>query len=449
MNFTKTFLIGLLVTTLTFSACRTKGEEDLTNKPVELTYYKMFDDSNVIDPIIKSFTAKRPNVKINYRQFTDFDDYMTTILNELAEGEGPDIFSMQNTWFASNLKKVVPMPESLGNASQFEEIFVEVAAEDLVHENEDGKREIYAMPMTVDTLALYYNKAHFEDRIPERGRPAATWEGIKNDVSRLNKTDNSVSRFETSGIALGLSENISRAVDILYLLFLQYDVDFYDTRGDSFIADFANNEAAEAVNFFLSFANEQNKHYSWNKFVTSDDSLEEVSAFARGDTSMFISYSYAYDQVLNQIGVLENKGVDTIEVEDIRVAPIPQVFDPDLSGEKRVAYASYFAEAVSRNSEHPDVAWDFILELTQAQHLEDYFEATNKPTSRRDMIADQSEDLIFGVFASQIGYSESFPVLDYASYKNWFDSLINKAAASGFRVSTSDLQEVENLINEI
>lgn len=57
--------------------------EDYTG--VELTYYKVFDDSDVIEPFINEYLAAHPGLKIRYRKFVDFDEYQKTILDEMAE----------------------------------------------------------------------------------------------------------------------------------------------------------------------------------------------------------------------------------------------------------------------------------------------------------------------------------------------------------------------------
>lgn len=454
----KKFLVLFLILVFTvtvFSGCRKKTSEQVKENysGVELTYYKVFDDSDVIEPYIKEYIADHPGLKINYKKFSDFEEYQKVILNEMAEGEGPDIFSMPNTWFMSNYKKLAPLPENLGTPEAFAATFVESAYKDLVRPDRDGFLRIFALPMTVDNLALYYNKEHFEDNIPTQGKPSLTWEGIKEDVVLLNKQDNSFDRFDVSGIALGRADNISRAVDILYLLFLQYGVEFYDDDITEavFAGKFGNAlsyPGLKALEFFASFADPEQKNYSWNEFTAEDDlEDQEIQAFAEGKVSMILGYSYTYDLIVNYLGVLDSKGIDTIEKSSIRTAPVPQLYDPKVSKEKRVTYASYFAETVSHNSKHADLAWDFLLFLTSKENLAKYFEDTHKPTSRRDLIDDQKKDPIYGVFASQVGYSESFPILDYYAYKDVFSEVINRANIDG--INKSALTYAQDLINEI
>ncbi|MFH1284360.1 MAG: extracellular solute-binding protein [Candidatus Peregrinibacteria bacterium] len=458
MSYTKKTVSLLLVFSILasffLSGCRTKEPvAALKNYDgIELTYYKVFDDSDVIEPMIQQYQTDHPGLKIHYKKFSDFDEYQRTILNEMAEGEGPDIFSMQNTWFTGNYKKLVPMPDTFGGSQAFEPTFVDVAYKDLVRTDQNGIERVYGLPMTVDTLALYYNKDQFEDRIPEKGKPSATWEGIKEDVQLLNKEDNSFDRFDVSGIAMGRADNIDRGVDILYLLFLQYGVKFYnDNISEAIFATQQGGGASaypglSALDFYTSFADSSQKNYSWNEFTADDDSeYKEIDTFAAGDVSMIVGYAYTYDLIIDAISGLDAKGLKTIDKDAIRIAPIPQLYDPAVSSEKRVTYASYFAETVSRNTEYPDLAWDFLVFMTSKDNLKYYFDKTHNPTSRRDMIDDQKKDPIYGVFASQAGYAESFPILEYYAFKGIFSDVVSKANTEGS--NRSELVHAQDQIN--
>ena len=205
------FLIAVFIASFGLSGCRKKAPAPAkkTYNGIVMNYYKVFDDKEVIKPAIEKFEVDHPGIKINYRQFSDFQEYQNVILNEMAEGAGPDIFSMPNTWFMSNYKKIYPAPVTLATPDLFQKVFVDVAYKDLVRTDQDGLEQVYALPMTVDTLALYYNKAHFHDSISERGSPSSTWEGIKEDISLLKKEDNSFERFAVVGLAKVVSEIFS------------------------------------------------------------------------------------------------------------------------------------------------------------------------------------------------------------------------------------------------
>lgn len=457
------FVAGFLIFSclgLFLSGCFRKEEPQQNKKPeaVELVYYKLFDDEDVMRPLIQQYQAEHPNVSIRYRKFTDPVAYEQLIVNELAEGEGPDIFSVPNTWFLPNSKKTAPLSPETFSPKQFEETFVSVASKDLVlRDPRDSQTKVFGIPLTVDTLAVYYNKAAYEDKIPSRGRPPETWEELKDDVFQLSKKDNSFERFEVAGIAMGRADNILRATDILYLLMLQYKTTFYNSniskaefsKQQSSTAGGLNlNPATEALKLYTSFSLPANKNYSWNTYLADSKSPnKELETFARGKVVMIFGYSYLYEQLDAVIKDLQAKGVNTIDPKNIRIASVPQVINPKTSTEKRDAYAHYYAETVSRTSQHADVAWDFLLFLSSQENLKYYNQKTHNPTSRRDMIEDQKKDPIYGVFAEQIGYAESFPMYDSQEYNTIFSKAIESVLATGSPIEA--IRSAEDALNTL
>lgn len=458
----KKILAGLLVWMILFSfgGCfeKTKTDKPTTPETIELVYYRMFDDEDVIKPLISEYQSKHPNVRIIYRKFSEINEYLDLVVNELAEGEGPDMMSVPNYWVLRNVKKINPLPETMMSVPQFEQTFVSVAKSDLVlRDPYGGGDKIYGIPLMVDTLALYYNKAAYEDKIPSRGRPASTWEELKEDVFLLTKKDNSFERFEVAGIALGRADNVARAVDVLYLLMLQYKASLYNENISK--AEFSRqkstqatgesiNPATEALNLFSSFALPANKNYSWNAYLSDPASSDkELETFAKGKVVMIFGYSYLYEQILAKIKELRQKGVTTINESDIKIAVVPQIIDPAVSSEKRDAYANYFVETVSRTSDHPQEAWDFLMFLSSKENIKYYGDKTHRPTSRRDMIEEQKVDPVYGVYAEQTGYAESFPIYDQVKYSEIFSRAIDSVLAT---ISPSDAIKVaESAINEI
>jgi len=453
-NFKKVLSVLLVLSFLiALPSCifRTKDPlppEDKTLKT--LTVYNMYDSNDVFDSLIQKYVANHPYTNIVYKKFTNFKDYETEILNGLAEGEGPDIFAMPNNWFIKNRKKLVPMPDALGTVDAFRSIFVDVAANDLITTDSGGVEHAYGVPMYVDNLALYYNKDQYEDRVPTRGKPATTWDGIKNDVYALTKTGPAPSYFDVAGIAMGKSKNIVNAVDILYALMIQFGTAFYDSTMSNCILASSGSTAtgevpsASALDFYTSFSNSSQKHYSWNEYMAADYGSSDIAAFAAGKVSMIFGYSTTYPQILAQINSLKEKGVSVIDVSAIKTAPFPQLNDPAVSTNKRDTYASYFAFGVSRTTKFSDAAWDFLTFITSPENERYYFEKTNKPTSRRDLIAEEKLDPLYGTFVNQVGYAESFPIVDIEKYNEMFSSAID--AVNNGKSSRNTLTTIQDTI---
>lgn len=424
-------ILILLISISSLSGCRTKfGSNSTPQEDITLTFYGLFDSEDIYQPLIQQYEAENKNVNIIYKKFTNPDDYLDLIVNELAQGEGPDIFMMHNTWFPKNYKKLTPAPDTIVNPDIFRSLFVDVTAEDLIIPDDSGVEQIWGMPLYVDTLALYYNDAYLEEAVPSRGRPGETWEEIASDVTQLNREDKSFSRFERAGIAMGRTDNILRAFDIIMMLMLQYDVNFYsdDLTKVAFSSD---ENAMNALELYASFALPSQKNYSWNEYLADADSDEkEIETFASGQLSMMLGYSYAYDDIVNEISTLKSKGEKTIDISDVKIQETPQVYDPNTSAETRKAYASYFVPVVSRTSQHSEEAWSFLASLVSEDNLSYYNEETHRPSALRSLISDEMEDPIYGTFAAQVGYAKSVPMSDQKKYEEIFLGGIDKILAT-------------------
>lgn len=433
-------LIPLLIFTLLFTSfgcLRTKDQPAKKDK-IELVYYKLFDNEEIFTPLIQEFESKYKHIKIKYKKFTDPKEYEDLIINELAEGEGPDIFSIHNTWITKHRKKLTSLPKTLITPEEFRNTFVKVAADDSIRIDENNEEQIYSVPLTIDTLALYYNEEYFEDKIPSKGKPSEMWEDLKEDVFKLTKKDKSFERFEIAGIAMGRSDNILRAVDILYMLMIQNKTEFYNEDYAEAVFSTSQGISSEgkkynpgqaALELYTTFALPSSKYYCWNNVIADPKNPEkEIATFVKGKTAMIFGYSYLYEEIKNLIKAYDAKNTPHIKETDIKIALAPQVFDPEKTNDLDT-YASYFSETVARTSKHPEEAWQFILFLSSKENQQYYNEKTHKPTSRRDLIQEQTKDPIYGIFAQQIGYAKSLIILDKDKYDKIFaqaiDDIIN------------------------
>lgn len=412
------FLCCVLVFSLT--SCRSKSTDapssSTTLEKVNLTFWNVFDSTDTFKGQIQAYESKHPNVKISYRKFSNPKEYEDLLINEIAQGEGPDIFAIHNTWVDKHKKKISPFPigktTSPLNEQIFDETFFHVASQDLIR---DGI--IYAIPLYIDTLALYYNKQIFQDNIPNSDKPAETWEDIKSQSAQITKENNSIERFSVSGIAMGRSDNISQALNIFYTLLAEYGVQFFSEAQGK--AVFASQQEViegagtpfspfeEALKLFSSFGNPAFKNYAWNDAITSfSENGKELYPFLQGKVGMIAGYSYLYDDLIQMRRQMKTVAESTIDESDIGVVEFPQILAFSESG-KRDVVADYYPLTVSRNSAHADYAWDFIQSLASKESLADYYEKTKKPTSRKDLVDEQMVDPIYGVFARQASYAKS------------------------------------------
>jgi len=434
----KTVTIFILISFLfNFAGCRKKTQPNQENKnlpqKIELVWWHLFDPCDTFIGQIQAFESEYKNVRILCKKFSNPLETEKLIINEIAEGEGPDIFSIQNTKVQEHHRKIIPIPANIMIPQQFKDTFFAVASDDLILETESSVEGIYALPLYIDTLALYYNKSMFRDRLPATDKPGETWEEIKEQVYALVKKNNSVERFATVGLAAGRSDNIHRAIDILKLLLLQLDTKMFDNGKAIFALQNGTLPGSgkpfypgrEALKVYTSFALPSYKNYSWNKLITSfTGDSKEVGVFVNKKAAMIFGYSWLYEEILLQIQAAQKKGHEHLNKEEIGIAPCPQISLAE--NEKSLdAIADYFALTVSKNSAHPEIAWNFIHFLTSRESLQDYHKKTHKPTSRKDMIEEQSTEKLFGVFARQASFAKSITTINDDSFKIIFSEAID------------------------
>lgn len=368
-----------------------------------LQFWGVFDNRSVYDPIIRNFQAQNPGIKVVYREF-NFEDYERSLTNALAAGTGPDIFMFHNSWLPKHGDKITAMPEVFSDDSpsmtvgSFQQQFVDVAAQDLVYTN-----RIYALPLYVDTLALYYNK----DILNSAGitRPAQTWEEFNSDVETITRLDES-GAISQSAAAIGTARNINRSTDILVGLMLQSGVQMMDAENSepTFSRPVNNTAVGEiALKYYTDFANPSVRTYTWN-----DSQHYSIDAFAEGKTAMMFNYSH-------QIPVLRAKSARL----NFGVAPIPQVSPNDAK-----TYANYWAVAVANSSQFTENAWRFLLHLTSKDGASNYLNDTLRPAARRDLVELQRNDLDLGVFAVQSLSARSWFQIDNIAIESIFADMI-------------------------
>ncbi len=391
-----------------------------------LTVWGTYEDSENMLPFIADFQEQYKNVDIAYTQKTP-EDYEADLLNALASGTGPDIFSINNDWLPKYLDKMQEAPQDIFTARKYEDVFMDVASEDFVV---DGK--VYAAPLSVNTLALYYNKDILGSA--SIGRPARTWDQLRADV-KLVTDRGSGSFINRSGVALGTSANVNYATDILYLLMLQnktipYTEDKTQPTFDQAISDDSGNTifpAADALNLYTSFANPNSDVYTWNA-----RSNYSVDAFGNNQLAYMLGYSYLIETVKQKSPNL-----------NYEIAPVPQ---PKL-GQNLVNFAKYWGFGVSKQTKSPKTAWKFIEFMTTKESLKEYYTRHPLPTSRKDMVSDQI-DTDMGIFASQNLTAKSFFKNDAAKVDAIFRALIDDVTTRGREVEDA-LSTASQKVSEI
>lgn len=413
--------------------------------PITLTYWRVFDDSDAFSEIITKYRALHPHITIEYRKLR-YEEYEKALLNALAEDRGPDIFSIHNTWIKEYESKINPMPATITmpysiisgtlkkettielrttNSPTLKDIkdrFVDAVGYDVISDN----GEVYGLPLSVDTLAMFYNKDLFNNAGISQAPPYWNKEFLQ-DIKKLTKQD-AKKELTQSGVALGGASNINRFSDILSVLMMQNGAIMMDGNQVLFnlvppaSKDTGYNPGLEALRFYTDFSNSGKESYAWNS--TLPNSLE---MFISGKLAIYFGYSFDLPTIKTQAPKL-----------NFSVAKLPQI---EGNPPTNVNFANYWVEVVSKKSAHQNEAWDFIQFITKEEQAKSYLEKTKKPTALRSLVASQRTSDDIGVFADQV-----------LTAKSWYKGRNAAAAEDAFRemidtVVNNTGEKIQDVIN--
>ena len=385
---------------------------------VTLNVLGIFDKPSIFQDLANSYRQSRPKTEIKYRQL-NADNYENELLNALASPQPPDIFMFHGSWLPKHYDKILPLNESQLPLVRFRELFPTV-----VEQNFAPDGIIYALPLYIDTLALFYNKDIFDDK--GIALPPKTWTEFQDIVSDLRELDK-IGKINKAAAAIGGSnKSVNRASDLLNLLMLQAGTPMVD---QSFTRAAFAREGENQLKFYTQFADAKSPYFTWNEALHYS-----LDNFAEETTAMIFNYAY-------QIPVLKDKN----PFLNFAAALMPQ----PSGAEKSVNYANYWGLAVSNKSRNPAAAWDFILSVTaDPETSRKYLNSTGHPPALRSLINERLNDPVLGVFARQSLTARSWPQIDNVAIENSFSKMI-ESVISGRLTARQAIQQAENEISQV
>jgi multiple sugar transport system substrate-binding protein len=370
------------------------GGRKVAPPEVKLTVWGT-EPASAFRTLFEDYHRRVPNVTVSYTQLP-ITNYEQAILESLAAGQGPDIFQIRNRDLLPNLNKLAPAPPAFMSLTQVRALFPTVVEDDFVWNG-----AVYALPLSIDTLALFYNRDHFDAAAIVS--PPATWEAFVENVRTLRKLG-AEGKVVRAGAALGGSaRTVEEASDIVQLLMLQ--------NGASPQAPASTPAAVAAFNFYLQFANAGSNAYTWH-----DAMVPAREAFAVGNAAMLVNYRASLADLARKNPFLR-----------IGVAPVPQTHNS-----QPVSFARYQGFAVSKWSRWAgDWAWRFVADVTTTPELVGVYLASGvlpgqagAPPALRAFIAGRLEDPELGTFAKQALTARSWQAPGDARVRAAFDAAI-------------------------
>jgi multiple sugar transport system substrate-binding protein len=376
--------------------------------PITLTYWSVFEEGSNVSDMITAYQKLHPHVTIDYKNFT-YEEYEEQLLNAFAEDRGPDLFSINTTWMRKYQPKISSLPATVTIPYQVErgtikkETYTENRTQatlslrdirtlfpDVVYDNQIIDGQIYALPLSIDTMALFYNR----DLLNNAGIsvPPKTWDDFSTDVIKLTKQDNKGNIIQ-AGAAIGTADNVARSTDLLSLLMMQNGTPMtndsgyatFNTRPQNYTSEASPGD--QALNYYTSYASPATQVYTWNSAMPNS-----LTSFMNGKAAFYFGYSYNIATIKAQAPKL-----------NFEITTVPQVSTIPVN------FANYWAEAVSKKSVHQNEAWDFIMYMAaNKDNNKIYLAQSHKPAALRELISTQQNDLELAPFVSQVLTAKSW-----------------------------------------
>ncbi len=369
----KKIIIGVVVLILIIFIVILFMPKGASNKKVKLVWWGLWEEKQVMEPLISDFQRKNPNITIEY-VLQDPKQYREKLQARIKNGTGPDIFRFHNTWTPMISTSLLPMSSAVISSDEFKKSFYPVMQKDLIING-----GIYGIPLGADTLSLFVNTEIFEKagvEVPQN------WDDFGKAARKLTVKDDE-DKIKTAGAAIGAYGNITHAPDVISLLFIQQGIDMKKFPSAK------KKDKIDSLNFYTSFV--EGEETIW------DTTLEEsILFFAQGNLAMYFGYSWDIFRIQTL-----NKDLP------FEVYPVPQLVG------RQSALASYWAEGVSSKTKNPKEAFIFMKYLSQKDTAQKFYASVTKtrafgePYARRDLADSLKNNKMVYPFVSQLGNASS------------------------------------------
>jgi multiple sugar transport system substrate-binding protein len=391
------------------------------NNPISVSVWGVGDDNGFFAESATIVKTEYPNFSIQYRGFPDEESYTYALNDALSLGKAPDIIMLPNTDVPKMKSKIAQIPQQYVTQLQLQQLFPET----MWRYDFADKNGVYALPFSIDTLVLFYNK----DIYGTAGivYPPETWESLEEMVPTLTKR-NATGTIEQSAIALGGTEQtVAHASDILASLMIRAGTKM--VSDDFSRASFAGTEGASALQFYTKFSDPKSKMYTWNESMPYS-----FDAFASEQVAMIIGYE-------RDIKTIRGKNQNL----NFGIAPIPQ----PKSATKTLTYPSYYGYAITNQSKQKAIAASYLVRSTlDATTAEKYVEKFGGTPILLSLINKNISSVEKSVFARQALVARGYPQIDSVEIRGIFSEMI-QLVTSGTKNITDALNEGQTNVNKL
>ncbi|MFZ1721093.1 MAG: extracellular solute-binding protein [Microgenomates group bacterium] len=345
------------------------GRVTVPGTETTLTYWGLWEPSEVLSTVIEEFEAENPGVTVEYSK-QSHRDYRERLQTAIASGNGPDIFRFHATWAPMLADELSPLPATVINQSDFNQNYYPAATKNLVMNG-----NIVGVPLMYDGLALLYNESMLA---AANEQPPTTWSELRTLANKLTiRNGNTVQR---AGIAMGTAGNVEHFSDILAVLMLQNGATFTQPNSP---------ETRDALLFYTNFTRADR--------VWSTSLPASSVAFAREDVAMIFAPSWRIHEIQAQNPNLK-----------FGVVPVPTLTD------ERITWATFWAEGINAQSQKKDAAQKFLKKLSSAETMQKLYSEQSTIRSfgelypRQDLSEELLENKLIAPYLEDAPFAQSW-----------------------------------------
>jgi multiple sugar transport system substrate-binding protein len=266
------------------------------------------------------------------------------------------------------------------------------------------------MPLEIDGLMVFYNK----QLLASAGvtTPPTDWDSFT-DLAHKLTVKNGSGQITQSGLAMGTANNISHSAEIVSYLLLEQGIDLID---DSRTTVTLNTKAVQDVfDTYTSFA--MGSDATWSSTLGTD-----LTMFEQGKLAMLIAPSWRAFDIIQAAPSIE-----------FGMSTLPQL----AANNNPVYFATYWGEAVNKNTKNPTAAWAFINFLAQKEQEQTMFSNESKirafgePYSRVDLNSALQSQTYTSAIATSAPEMVSWQMGDESFVKASLNEAITSIAENG------------------
>ena len=320
-------LVAILGVTPLFASGQGEGEQQVLN-----VWTGNSEQLPVWEAAAADYMEANPNVQVEVTSFGLRESEQKFAVS-LPAGTAPDVFETSHFFARRFIEQgqLAPVPYQSWVRDNYGDVNYGVF---------EVGGEVYGVPWIQGNQLLFYNRAHYGEA--GLNEPPETLDELMEYARELAVYDDD-GNLQRSGISLRLSGGGGGVAEKFDIFLFANGGSVVEQVGDGWRANFNNDAGYEALNFYLQALHKYN--------VDSPNVKHDAEAFVTGVTSQFNRETWVIGHARNKAPGLE-----------FGIAPV-------VGDTERATNFVGNGLIVPANSEHQELAWDFIQFMSQDEYL--------------------------------------------------------------------------------